>query len=213
MASGASWAEDAAEPASDVARAHAAVRGDRSIQFEFPAPEPEPPPPSGDYRWLAELIEALAPIVQLLFWAALAAAAAGLLWFIGREVIRSRWPERRKPLVLQKDDWRPDQAAARVLLEDADRLAVEGRFAEAAHLLLRRSVQDIQQSRPGLVRPALTSRDIAGHDQLPSAARAAFSAIARVVERGRFAARPVGPDGWSEARSAYAEFALSGARA
>jgi hypothetical protein len=69
------------------------------------------------------------------------------------------------------ESWRPDAAVARVLLADADALAAKGRYAEAAHLLLRRSVQDIEGSRPRLVRPALTSRDIAAHPGLPDAAR------------------------------------------
>src|SRR3546814_10172873 len=46
-----------------------------------------------------------------------------------------------------------EAGAARALLAEADALAAEGRFAEAAHLLLYRSVEDIEGRRPGLVKP------------------------------------------------------------
>ena len=49
-----------------------------------------------------------------------------------------------------------EAGAARARLADADALAAAGRFAEAVHLLLYRSVDDISDRRPGLVRPAMT---------------------------------------------------------
>ena len=36
-----------------------------------------------------------------------------------------------------------------------------------------------------------------------------FSVIASHVERGVFAAAPIGKEGWSAARNAYGEFALA----
>src|SRR3546814_9762389 len=78
-----------------------------------------------------------------------------------------------------------EAGAARALLAEADALAAAGRFAEAVHLLLYRSVEDIEGRRPGLVKPAMTSRDLAEAHDLPSVARGAFSRIARAVEVGR----------------------------
>jgi hypothetical protein len=43
---------------------------------------------------------------------------------------------------------------------------------------------------------------------LPSAARGTFARITRLVEQGRYALRPLGAEGWREARAAYAGFAL-----
>lgn len=200
--------------AEGLAEAHGRLRADRAVQFDFPAAEvrPEPEPPA----WLKALLDALewaAPAFKYLFWIGLAAAVAGVLFFIGRELIRTRLSRREKPLDLAGEDWRPARDEALVLLADADALAAQGRFAEAAHLLLRRSVQDIRKSRPGLVKPALTSRDIAGHSGLPGPARTAFAAIARVVERSRFGGRAADAGGWTEARAAYTDFALPGALA
>ena len=52
-----------------------------------------------------------------------------------------------------KDEWAPEEAGARSWLEEADALAREGRFAEAIHHLLFRSVEDICRRRPALVAP------------------------------------------------------------
>jgi hypothetical protein len=193
--------------------AHERLLNTRGFQFDFP-PQPKPPEPAPWLEDLLELLASLGPAFQWLFWIALAVAAAGLLWFIFREAIAARWPGRgaRKPKPASVE-WRPTETQARLLLADADALAAEGRFAEAARLLLHRSVEDIRERRPRLVRPALTSRDIAAHPDLPGAARQAFAAIARVVERGVFAARPVGAADWTEARTAYQTFALPGALA
>ena len=79
---------------------------------------------------------------------------------------------------------------ARALLSDADRLAAEGRFGEAVHLLLFRSIEDIDAlTMPA--KPALTSRDILDLRALPSAARAALSRLVTTVEWNFFGGRPV----------------------
>ena len=54
-----------------------------------------------------------------------------------------------------------------------------------------------------MVRPALTSRDIAQVDGLPGDVASAFGLIAGVVETGLFAARPVGAEAWAKCREAY----------
>ena len=97
---------------------------------------------------------------------------------------------------------------ARARLADADALAAAGRFAEAIHLLLYRSVDDIENRRPGLVRPAMTSRELAEAHDLPSVARTAFSRIARAVEISLFGGRAIDERAWSECRSAYAELTV-----
>ena len=97
---------------------------------------------------------------------------------------------------------------ARALLAEADALAAEGRFAEAVHLLLYRSVEDISARRPGLVRPAMTSRELAAAADLPTVARHAFSRIARAVEISLFGGRSIDAGAWEQCRSAYAELTV-----
>ncbi len=102
----------------------------------------------------------------------------------------------------------PDRDEALALLEDADRLAAAGRFDEATHLLLRRSVSQIAGARPDWVHPASTAREIAAISALPDAARRAFALIAGRVERSLFALRALDAADWQAARAAYADFAL-----
>jgi len=203
--SGASGAVAAGDP---LARAHAHMLADHTLQFDFTAFTPPKPP--GWLKWLAEVLSSIAPAMQWVFWLGLAAAVLVVLVFIARELIFVRWPGlmKRRPTVLAAPEWRPEPARARALLEDADRLAAQGRYAEAAHLLLHRSIEDLQGRRPSAVRPALTARDIAGLDSLPAAARGPFHRIAQVVERSFFGGRPVDADAFAECRHAYESFAL-----
>ena len=109
-----------------------------------------------------------------------------------------------------EEDWAPEEAGARSWLEEADALAREGRFAEAIHHLLFRSIEDIANRRPAVVRPALTSRELAASDGIPGRARDLFAAhCARWSSAACSAAgRSVSATG-SSAREAYSDFALA----
>lgn len=198
--------------ADDVAAAHARVVADKTLQFDFTAFQPKTPPK--DPAWLeavGRFLDAVGPAMRVVFWIGLAAIVGVIAFVIVREVARTRWPDRfgrRRPKDLPSDGWRPTAAEALALLEDADRLADAGRYEEAAHLLLHRSIQDIQGRRPHLVKPALTARDIAGLEGLPARARPAFAGIAEAVERSFFGGRPIGREGWLDCRQAYEAFAF-----
>ncbi len=207
----------AATPLSDAefAEAHRALLADSSIQFDLPMIEPPTPrtPPS----WWGSLFNWLSgehPLLRLLVYALLVAAALLILWLVVRAVARSAWWQRWRAGA--QDDatgsdksWRPADAPARALLGEADALAAQGLFSQAARLLLFRSIEDIDGRRPELVRPALTSRDIAALDAIPDKPRSAFARIARLVERSLFARRDLGEQDWRECRSAYEEFAFA----
>ena len=189
-----------------LAAAHQALLHTRGIQLDFKA-VPTPPPPPG---WLEDVLRALAalgPVLRFVFWGGVALGVVLFLWFLAHELIATRFSKRMKtePPV----DWRPEPEMARALLEEADRLAQEGRFGEAIHLLLFRSIDDLVGRRPGLVRPALTSRDIARLDQMPETARSAFARIADRVERTFFGGRPAGAQDFAAARGDYEVFAFA----
>lgn len=192
------------------ARAHASLLRGRDLQFE-PTALPKPPHAPEWLLALGKLLGALAPYMVYIFWGCLILGAAIILFFLGREVLATRWPslKRKPPLKLGDENWRPNLAKARTLLEDADRLASEGRFAEAVHLILFRGVEDIEGQRPNLISPALTSRDIARLDGVPERVRAAFSQIARVVERSFFGGQAVGAEEFAACRQAYEGFAFA----
>lgn len=205
----------ATEAAGEAARGWEAIRASADIQFA-PLP-PTPPPQTPD--WLAALgrflQRVLGPIGEWLGmgWPVFEKILIGLavvlvlvlLWSLLAPVVR-RLRQRRPAQV--EAPWTPDRAEALALLEDADRLAAEGRFDEATHLLLRRSVGQIAEARPDWVHPASTAREIGGLSALPVAARHAFRVIAARVERSRYALRRLTQDDWQAARTAYADFAL-----
>lgn len=218
--------QGAAELSSDFAAAHKALLADPAIQFNLTPVEPPPQPPSWlrdflawlertlkpVFEWIAGILPD-APVARFLFWSLIALAAATLVWIIVDRLRHGQWrlPWRRRVSLTEAEvdqEWRPEAAPARAWLEEADALAAQGRFVEAVHHLLIRSIEDIARRRPKLVRPALTSREIAGADAIPSAARNLFTRIAELVELSWFGGRPVAEGDWRQARTAYADFAL-----
>jgi hypothetical protein len=174
--------------------AYQAMRADRALQFAFTAP----PPPTKLPGWLRalnemlrELIRALAhlgPVFKVLAWGVLALLVAGALYLAGRAAWR-RWGKRRPSSTkagpaLEPERWRP------------------------ASMLRRSSIEDIHKHRPGVVRPALTSRDIARLEALLPANRLAFAAIGQVVERSLFGGRPVDAEDFAACRATYEAFAF-----
>ncbi|WBH18165.1 DUF4129 domain-containing protein [Sphingomonas radiodurans] len=212
--------------------AHRALREGGEVQFILPPATPPAPPPAwlkalGEWlqwalspigrliRWISGLMPE-APYARIALWAMITALAVLVAWMIWTRVRSGEWrlPRRRRATALATDDtetpadWAPDAAPARRWLDEADRLAAEGRYGEAIHHILLRSVEDIASRRPRLVRPALTSRDIARADAIPDAPRGLFAGLAAVVERSLFGGAPVDADDWGRCRAAYTEFAL-----
>jgi hypothetical protein len=199
----------------DAESAWEAVRNSGDIQFQ-PLPPFEQPEPPAWLQWIGEKLEALlSPIGRAigLSWAVmqyvlLALAVAVILYLLWRW-LGPILEERKIADAVPDEGWVPDRVAAQALLKDADRLAAEGRYGEAAHLLLQRSVGHIADARPEWLRPATTSREIVAIPFLPDRARAAFSEIAVRVERSFFALHELDRDDWTAARAAYADFALA----
>jgi hypothetical protein len=200
------------------------LRADGNVQFApVTIPETTPPKPGWlsqlldkVFAWLGDLLaplgEALAGSWWWLQWALAAIVALFAVVLLVR-LVDPAWFRRRKRdgtgAAASQDEWRPDAAASLALLEDADRLAAEGRFDEATRLLLLRSVSQISAARPDWVEPSSTARELAALPALPDAARAAFGVIAARVEASLFALRALDRADWDAARAAYAEFALA----
>jgi hypothetical protein len=186
--------------------------------IQFAPIEPLPPPETPDWlqwlgEWFARLFEPVAralgmswPTLQWVLIGLGALFALVVLWFLLAPLIERLRLRQPGPV---EQEWTPDREAATALLADADRLAREGRFDEAVHLLLRRSVADIAAARPDWLLPASTAREIALFPKLPERARNAFAVIATRVERSLFALRRLDEADWTAARGAYADFALA----
>lgn len=229
---GAAGAEATRQAGDRFAEAHRALVADPDVQFNLAAPPPPPETP----HWLEALGEwirwALSPIgralgwlfswlpdwpyARILLWGVIALLAVVIVSMAVDRVRygewrapRWRWRRRGHPTEAAPDDEPLFEAApARAWLREADALAALGRFAEAAHLLLLRSVEDLARRRPGAVKPALTARELAAAAIFPVPVRERFAAIALLVERSLFGGRPVTADEWQHARARYAELAL-----
>ena len=161
-------------------------------------------------NWLTHFLDFLARNhrqIDWAIWAVLAVVGLAAVWFA------IRWLRRRgftrvdtAPPPRQLSPWQPSARQARLLLEDADRLAAQGRFGEAVHLLLLVSIQEIGERQPGIVAPALTSREIARLPALSVLAQRIFSGIAQVVEHGRFGGRAIGQAEFAQCRAAFEQF-------
>ncbi len=194
-----------------VAASLARIRAEGKTQVAFTPPPQEPPPP----EWLVDLIRWLAGggnawvtglaylLVGLLLLLILYLAVPSVRELVDRWLRRARRVEDG-----EARGWQPDAAASRDLLSEADALAAAGRYAEAAHLVLGRSIEDLARHRPGLLAPAQTARTIAAADALPDAARSALRGIVDAVERGHWAQRLLDLADWQAVRAAYERFAF-----
>ena len=191
------------------------MRSDGDIQFE-PAELPETVPPQTPdwlerfFEWLGDVLEPVAELISLgwpvIFWVLVAIGVALILFAIYRIVDPTRFGGRKRKT--EESEWVPEQSKALELLEEADRLAQDGLYEQATHLLLKRSVGQIAEIRPDLIDPSSTAREIAALPALPDNARTAFGTIAERVERSLFALTSLNANDWDAARSAYSEFAL-----
>jgi hypothetical protein len=191
------------------------LRADGSYQFDFTNAPPPPEPPAwlrALSEWLGSLFGGMGPVFTVIFWAAVVALIAFLLYMLVpavRDWVDALLNRRRTADEDEaSEDWRPSAEAARNLLAEADALAAQGRYGDAVHLLLGRSLEDIDRRRPGLLKPAMTARVIAVEPALPPPARSAFAELAATVERALFALREISAGEWQTSRAAYERFAL-----
>ena len=85
----------------------------------------------------------------------------------------------------------------------ADDLAAEGRFAEAMHVLLLRSLADIRHSLGEEFADSLTSREILRSARLPDAGLASLRDIIDRVERTYFGEYPAAGADYSGCRTSF----------
>lgn len=190
------------------------IKSGGQIQTAFTVSPPEPARQDGFMRgvfaWLDDLFRGSGGAFKILVWVLIALFILYVLYRLSPEFADwvDRFRRRRVPDTAPVEG-AAEAARARELLSEADALAAEGRFAEAVHLLLWRSLEDIDRRRPDFVRPAVTSREIAGALTLPAVARGAFASIARAVERSLFGGNALGADDWTQCRAAYAELTVA----
>jgi len=192
-----------------------AMKRDDKLQFEL-APPPEPP----KVEWIARLLEAIAnfvefilPVLKILFFFGIGVVIALILYAVAKMIYETRFKRQKAEIAEAAPPplYTPDQEQARILLEDVDALAAQGRYEEAVHELLFRSIQDIDIRRPNTIRRSLTSREIAALEILTPETREAFATIGSVVETSYFGGRKIGKAEFETCRAAYSQFAQKSA--
>ena len=191
---------------------HRQLLADPSLQFGF---EKSAPPPNLDWlEPLLELLRFISPVLYYVFWAGVILAAALIAYTVVNEIMR-RLPQSRgteaEATELPVAQYRPTTAKAHALLEEADRLAREGRFGEAVRVLLHRSIEDMEEAFPSAIVPSMTSREIETIEHLSDGGRITFVKIARAVEASLFAGRPLSADQYTDCRNAYERFVTGAA--
>jgi hypothetical protein len=195
--------------------AHKHVLADGSLQFKLaPAIDNKPTEPP---EWLKVIGRGLDAIFNgagrygvYVFWGLVALLLAVILVFILTQLGYIDLRRKRAKEEAAEPDWFMSEEPARKLLAEADALAAAARYDDAVHLLLLRSFEDIDARRPTLLKPAVTSREMALSEGIPASARDMFALIARQVEASLFGGRTLSESGWQECRAAYKKFALAG---
>jgi len=159
------------------------------------------------FTFFARLLEPLGPALPWVIGIALFLLLVLLASPLVRALIRARFEKLfQRDHLLPETPWRPTAEAAAALLGAIDALAAKGDYDAAVHLLLHRSVADLNAFRPDLVRRHFSARDICAHPLLPEDARPAFGEITRWAEKSFFAGQPVGREGFDACRQAYVAF-------
>lgn len=179
-----------------------------NLQTDFPQ---KPPIVIPEDRKTSEWGIIFAGIVKYVFYGILCLILAFVAYMLIREIIRikrNHAPKDAEDEAPPIPVYQPDAETARIVLEDSDTLAAQGRYAEAVHTLLFRSIQDIEDKRPHHVNTSLTSREISNLPILSQKARAGFSMISQLVEGSFFGKSDLNEDDYNASKSAYKSFAF-----
>ena len=171
-------------PLAEQVRQHADdISKDPSLQHEPPTPKAPPPPRDASSG---------IPIPGEVFLYLLIAVLAVALCVVGHHLYGTYAVGRRvskkvdqplhvatQPIVRSADAPLPD-------LDEIERLARAGAYAEAIHLMLLRALEALRQRLGTSWAKSMTSREIARRSELPASDRSALKMLVGAVEISRF---------------------------
>ena len=149
-------------------------------------------------------LSALSVVAQALMWVLIVVSAGLVLAFL---VHQWRAPGR------DPTDARTDGVTSSAVPDfatvpaDAEALAAQGRHAEAIHVLLLATLDEMRRRLSLPMAPAMTSREVAGRVPLPGPAREALRSLVAAAERAWFAGVPAGSADWERCLATYRTFA------
>jgi hypothetical protein len=200
------FAQAGAYDAEDVSRSRDRVLADSRYQTERPEPEQKPQiEPFTIPPWLAKTI----------FWAVIVGVAAVVLFFLfnlALDYLRDRTAFKRnrdRPAeVIQRVETPPAERrrADPGTLAEADRLAAEGRFGEAIHLLLLVAMARLHRELGPRVAPAMTGREVLRLPALPGATVEPLTRMVRLSEINHFGGRRAAEPDYRDCRADFLRF-------
>lgn len=185
-----------------------------SGRYQTEMPQEEPPL---QFEPL-EIPDIVKEIIRIVFIAAFVVGGLLLLFYIVNALpslaatLRRRSAEPGESAVASAVD-DADRERLDVALAEADRLARQGAYGAALHLLLLYCLNELRR-RFGLgLPPSLTSREILGLSVLPEARRSGLSVIVSAVEISHFGGRPVDEETYRSCRQRCEDVVLGGSAA
>jgi hypothetical protein len=140
------------------------------------------------------VISAGAELARIVFIVLLVAVIALVLaWLV--QTLSHRMAKGRQSAEDEAEVKGEDAGPRRELdVEDATRLAAEGRYGEAIHALLLAAIQHFASRARLTIQPSRTSRELARLLPLSGESRAKFDELVMAVERTLFGGEPAGPE-------------------
>lgn len=206
----------ASDKADNFTAAFNTLKRNDSLQFELTRSPPPPQTPKwleaigavfeAIFSFIGGIIQLLTPLLYALFWLGIGAFCMAILYLLITTLLAARLSKRgTKPVKASPALYQPESAQARILLAQVDDLAAQGKYAEAVHRLLFRSIQDIDMNRPNVIRRSLTSREIAELKILTPKSAQVFSNIAATVERAFFGGQNIVKPDFDRVRADYVD--------
>lgn len=149
----------------------------------------------------------MAAIAQVLMWGILVVGIALLAFWIIRDFSGYMGEAEVEDAAVADED---GDAVAQVVarpLGDAEALAAQGKYSEAIHALLLRTLQELVKRGQVTLPPSLTSREILGRVPLGADAREALSGLVLAVEVTHFGGAAPNADDYAMCRQHFDRFA------
>ncbi len=159
-------------------------------------------------RWRFELPDGLSGLAKLLMWMLIAAGSVLVVIFVVNELAslrrRSRDGAQWAEDAIAKAERHAAEPGSRTSLEAADRLARNGQYAEALHMLLLDCIAQLRRLRfESLIAPSMTSRELASRLSLPEPSARALSSMVSAVELSHFGGRQPEEQDYANCRESY----------
>jgi len=145
---------------------------------------------------------ALASLLKVLVWVVLAVCAVTIVALL----VRARGSRAAELAPGEPAGVESPPAALDAPRSEAETLADQGRYDEAVHLLLLKTIEALVRTRPGGLPEAWTSREIQREMPMVQSARAPFGALVGTVEASLFGGRPVDEPAWTRCLERFRTF-------